>query len=151
MAVLSIAEATQIFDTSRAIYPHTALSPCSFSFPWVTFGGHGWSREAQGSLWAASCVSAGPLPALTQPEVQVVLEVPAALLDGVQHQVGIPGEEVSIEVFWHWDQIKFLDPPDLEAGFLASLQKLGVLHHADRLGVRQRVLVSGQDTRKSLN
>lgn len=121
--------------------PRTALL-----FPWVTFSGHGWSREAEGSLWAPS--SAGPLPALTQPEVQVVLEVPAALLDGVQHQVGISREEISIQVLWHWDQIKFLDPPDLKAGFFPSLQKLGVFHHADRLGVRQRMLFSVQDTRK---
>lgn len=104
--------------------------------------------EAQGSLWAPS--STGTLPALTQPEMQVVLEVPAALLDGVQHQVGISSEEVSIQVFWHWDQIKFLDPPDLKAGFLPSLQKLRVFHHGDRLGVRQRMLFSMQDTRKYL-
>lgn len=124
--------------------PRSAFSLCCFLFPWVTFPGHGCSREAQGSLWAPS--GAGPLPALTQPEVQVVLEVPAALLDGVQHQVRIPREEISIQVFWHWHQIKFLHPPDLKAGFLPSLQKLRVFHHADGLGVRQRMLFSVQNT-----
>lgn len=80
--------------------------------------------------------------------MQVVLEVPVPLLDGVQHQIGISREEVSIEVFWHWYQIKFLNPPDLEAGFLPSLGKLGVFHHADRLGERQRLGVNTHSTRK---
>lgn len=117
---------------------------CSL-FPWVTLTG-----ECQSSEGNRIHFSRGTPTRLTQPEVQVVLEVPTPLFDGVQHQIRISCEEVSVQIFWHRYQIKFLNPPNLKARLLPSLRKLSVLHHADRLRAGQRMLFNPHSTRKLL-
>lgn len=78
------------------------------------------------------CNATHPAPGsvLTQPEVQVILQVPGALLDGVEDEVGISRVEASIKILWHSHQVKLLNPPHLQACLLASLLKLRMVHHA---------------------
>lgn len=67
---------------------------------------------------------------LTQPEVEVVLQVTGALFDGVEDHVGIACVEPSIQVLWHSNQVKILNPPHLQSRLLSCLLKLRMVHHA---------------------
>lgn len=77
--------------------------------------------------------------ALTQPEVQVVLQVPRSLFDGVEDQIGVTGVESSVQVLGHGHQVKVLHPPHLETLFLPGPLKLWVMycHAVCRRIVRQ--------------
>lgn len=66
---------------------------------------------------------------LTQPEMEVILQVPRALFDGVEDHVGIACVESSIQVLWHRNQVKILNPPHLQSRLLACLLKLRMMHH----------------------
>lgn len=70
---------------------------------------------------------------LTQPEMEVVLQVAASLPDSVEDHVGISGEEIPVEISRHGHQVELLDPPDLEAGLLPRFEELCMLHHPDGL------------------
>lgn len=76
---------------------------------------------------------------LTQPEVQVVLQVPRSLFDGVEDQIGVTGVESSVQVLRHGHQVEVLHPPHLETLFLPSPFKLWVMccHAVCRKIVRQ--------------
>lgn len=67
------------------------------------------------------------LTALTQPEVEVVLQVSRALFDGVEDEVGIPGVKSPMQVLRNGHQVKVLHPPHLEARLLSGPLKLCVL------------------------
>lgn len=66
---------------------------------------------------------------LTQPEMKVVLQVPRALFDGVEDHIGIAGVEPAIQVLWYSNQVKILNPPNLQSRLLACFLKLWVVHH----------------------
>lgn len=66
---------------------------------------------------------------LTQPIVEVILQVPVPQLHCLQDDIGVTCEEVSIEVGGHRYQVKLLHTPDLQARLLPCLQEFGVLHH----------------------
>lgn len=65
--------------------------------------------------------------ALTQPEVKVVLQVPRALFDGVEDQIGVAGVESPVQVLRHGHQVKALHPPHLETLFLPGPFELWVM------------------------
>ena len=68
-------------------------------------------------------------PSLTQPEVEVVLQVPGALFDGVEDEVGVSGVESPVQVLGDGHQVKVLHPPHLEARRLSGSLELWVLRH----------------------
>lgn len=70
----------------------------------------------------------GRISALTQPEVQVILQVPGALLDGVEDQIGIAAVEPPVQVLRHGHQVEVLHPPHLETLFLPGPFELWVLY-----------------------
>lgn len=73
-------------------------------------------------------------PPLTQPEVKVILQVPGALLDGVEDQIGVADVEPPVEALGHWHQVEVLHPPNLEALLLPGPVELWVMrcHAAQR-------------------
>lgn len=66
---------------------------------------------------------------LTQPIVEVILQIPIPQLHCLQDDIRITRKEVSIEVGGHRYQVKLLHTPDLQARLLPCLEELGVLHH----------------------
>lgn len=66
---------------------------------------------------------------LTQPIVEVILQVPIPQLHCLQDDICITREEVSIEVGGHRHQVKLLHTPDLQARLLPCLKEFRVLHH----------------------
>lgn len=66
---------------------------------------------------------------LTQPVVEVVLQVPVPQLHSLQDDIGVACEEVSVKVGGHGHQVELLHAPDLQAGLLPRLEELGVLYH----------------------
>lgn len=66
------------------------------------------------------------LTVLTQPEVEVVLQVPGALLDGVQDEVGVSAVKSPVQFLWDGHQVEVLHPPYLEAWILSCPLKLWV-------------------------
>lgn len=64
---------------------------------------------------------------LTQPEVEVVLQVSGALLDGVEDEVGVSGVKPSVQVLWNGHQVEVLHPPHLEARLLTGPLELWVV------------------------
>lgn len=85
---------------------------------------------------------------LTQPIVEVILQVPIPQLHCLQDDIRITREEVSIEVGGHRHQVKLLHTPDLQARLLPCLKEFRVLHHhgaglqRDRAEPEQTVWVS---------
>lgn len=76
------------------------------------------------------CASkASRAPSLTQPEVEIVLQLPRALFDCVQDEVGVAGVKTPVQVLWDGHQFEVLHPPHLEARILPSPLELGVLCH----------------------
>lgn len=66
---------------------------------------------------------------LTQPVVEVILQVPVPQLHRLQDDIGIACEEVSVKVGGHRNQVELLHTPDLQSGLLPCLEELGVFHH----------------------
>lgn len=71
----------------------------------------------------------GPGAGLTQPVVEVVLQVPVPQLHRLQDDISVTCEEVSVKVGGHRHQVKLLHAPDLQARLLSCLEELGVFHH----------------------
>ena len=83
---------------------------------------------------------------LTQPVVEVILQVPIPQLHRLQDDVGIACEEVSVKVGGHGNQVELLHTPDLQARLLPRLEELGVFHHhAARLQETGQSLSRGKD------
>lgn len=66
--------------------------------------------------------------------MEVVLQIPGALFDGVEDEVGVTGVKSPIEVLGNGHQVEVLHPPHLEARLLSSPLELWVLrcHLASR-------------------
>lgn len=59
--------------------------------------------------------------------MEVVLQVPGALFDGVEDEVDISGVKPPVQVLWNRHQVEVLHPPHLEARLLSGPLKLWVL------------------------
>lgn len=96
---------SRVYAILSAVCPHLFLFLVAFSFTAAYFR----------------------LSALTQPEVEVVLQVPGALFDGVEDEVGVSGVKSPVQVLRNGHQVKVLHPPHLETRLLSGPLELWVV------------------------
>lgn len=59
--------------------------------------------------------------------MEVILQVPGALFDGVEDEVGVAGVKSPVQFLGNRHQVKVLHPPHLEAWLLSGPLELWVL------------------------